>query len=238
MSEEFDHLYCPICGSELVYSEGTHDLGCKNNPKPCGNQSKRQRTSLDKNSLHEEPGLYGSCNKNIEYKSPIDNLVAPDENSNYKSYKFCNNKKHKSEDSYKNVCELPHNLENLKSPDVEKEKADFCVFGMSFTESAKKGTLWSIRIIDGETNYAALMRLMQTVEKRVRVNQALAANVPNLPKKIERTKVTKLAFRYNLEIEDLYSIKYSTETIERLALFYNLTNKEIRHIKQSDVMEE
>ncbi|MGB3365320.1 MAG: hypothetical protein WBB48_11130, partial [Thermodesulfobacteriota bacterium] len=80
--------------------------------------------------------------------------------------------------------------------------------------------------------------LMQTVEKRVRAKQALAANVPNLPKKIERNKVTKLAFRYNLEIEDLYSIKYSTETIERLALFYNLTNKEIRHIKQSDVMEE
>jgi len=50
--------------------------------------------------------------------------------------------------------------------------------------------------------------------------------------------VTKLAFRYNLEIEDLYSIKYSTETIERLSMFYNLTNKEIRHIKQSDVMEE
>jgi hypothetical protein len=82
------------------------------------------------------------------------------------------------------------------------------------------------------------MRLMQTVEKRVRANQPLAANVPNLPKKIERTKVTKLAFRYNLEIEDLYSIKYSTETIERLSMFYNLTNKEIRHIKQSDVMEE
>lgn len=232
MAEEFDHLYCPICGSELVYSEGTHDLGCTNNPKPCGNNKK------NKNSLHEEVGLYRPCNSVAESKSPTDNVGITFENSHYKGYKLCDNKQNKSEDSYKNVCELPHNLENLKNPDVEKEKSDFCVFGMSFTDSAKKGTLWSIRIIDGETNYAALMRLMQTVEKRVRAKQALAENVPNLPKKIERTKVTKLAFRYNLEIEDLYSIKYSTETIERLALFYNLSNKEIRHIKQSDVMEE
>ncbi|MCK5711036.1 MAG: hypothetical protein KAI07_10895, partial [Deltaproteobacteria bacterium] len=55
---------------------------------------------------------------------------------------------------------------------------------------------------------------------------------------IERNKVSKLAFRHSLETEDLYSIKYSTETLERLAMFYNLTEKEIRHIKQSDVMEE
>ncbi|MGB2691828.1 MAG: hypothetical protein WBB48_02710 [Thermodesulfobacteriota bacterium] len=232
MAEEFDHLYCPICGSELVYSEGTHDLGCMNNPKPCGNNTK------SKSSLHEGSSSYGPCSSSVGATSLTDNLVSAGENSNYKSYKLCNIKQHKSEDRYKNVCELPHNLENLKNPDVEEEKSDFCVFGMSFTESAKKGTLWSIRIIDGETNYAALMRLMQTVEKRVRAKQALAENVPNLPKKIERNKVTKLAFRYNLEIEDLYSIKYSTETIERLALFYNLTNKEIRHIKQSDVMEE
>lgn len=234
MAEEFDHLYCPICGSELVYSEGTHDLGCRNNPKPCGNQSSK-KLNPKKNSLHEEVGPYGSCNKSSGDRHKIDNPSTPSEDSRNNSYKFCNNK---SQGRHNNVCELPSNTEKHESPKMQYPKSDSCVFGMSFTESAQKGTLWSIRIIDGETNYAALMRLMQTVEKRVKANRALAANVPNLPKKIERTKVKKLAFRYNLEVEDLYSIKYSTETIERLAMFYNLTNKEIRHIKQSDVMEE
>ncbi len=32
MEEGFDHLRCPMCGGELVYSEGTHDLCCRNNP--------------------------------------------------------------------------------------------------------------------------------------------------------------------------------------------------------------
>ena len=113
-----------------------------------------------------------------------------------------------------------------------------CVFGVSFTESAYRGTLWSIRIVHGNTNYAALMRLLQNIEERTRNNEPLAPNVPNLQKKIEKSKVSKLAFRYSVEIEDLYSIKYSTETLKRLAMFYNLTEKEIRHIKQTDVMEE
>jgi len=126
----------------------------------------------------------------------------------------------------------------LEELDADRKETDYCVFGMSFTESAGNGTLWSIRVVDGETSYEALMRLMQEVEKRVRANEPLAENVPNLPKKIERSKVSKLAFRYNLEIEDLYSIKYSTETIEKLAMFYNLTHKEIRHIKQTDIMED
>ena len=55
MADEFDHLLCPICGSELVYSEGTHDLGCKNNPKPFeGPNKKRER------KFHEQPAAYGS----------------------------------------------------------------------------------------------------------------------------------------------------------------------------------
>lgn len=112
-----------------------------------------------------------------------------------------------------------------------------CVFGVSFTERAHSGTLWSIRIVHGHTNYAALMRLLQNIEERIRNNEPLAPNVPNLPKKIEKSKVSKLAFRYSAEIEDLYSIKYSTETIERLAMFYNLKEKEIRNIKQTDLME-
>ena len=216
MAEEFDHLPCPICGSELVYSEGTHDLGCENNPKPFERGNKN-----NKGFLHEDVGLYGPINTVVTDKSPTDKIGFEGEKANYN-----------------NVCELPHNIENSQSSNIEIKKSDLCAFGMSFTESARKGILWSIRIIDGQTNYAALLRLMQNVEKRVRAKLPLAANVPNLPKKIERSKVKKLAFRYNLAIEDLYSIKYSTETIDRLAMFYNLTNKEIRHIKQTDVMEE
>ena len=32
MGEGFDHLRCPMCGGELIYSEGTHDLCCARNP--------------------------------------------------------------------------------------------------------------------------------------------------------------------------------------------------------------
>ena len=230
MVEEFDCFHCPICDGELVYSEGTHDLGCKNNPKPFENYNKK-----NKSFLHEDEGLYGSSSVD---ELPAKNIGSAVEKRNYKSHKFCNNKKDESKDGFKNVCELPQNVKSSQNSGLESEQSDLCVFGLSFTESASHGTLWSIRIVDGETNYAALMRLMQKIEQRVRDSRPLAANIPNLPKKIERTKVKKLAFRYNLEIEDLYSIKYSTETIERLALFYNLTNKEIRHIKQTDVMEE
>lgn len=219
MAEEFDHLPCPICGSELVYSEGTHDLGCLNNPRPLESTS-----SHTKKSLHEEVVSYSVNNKGKHNK--------------HDSHKPCDHKQFKSEDNYMNVCELSSNTETSQIKTIDKHDEQMCVFGISFTESANKGTLWSIRIVDGETNYAALMRLMQNIENRVGAKQPLAANVPNLPRKIERTKATKLAFRYNLEIEDLYSIKYSTETIDRLALFYNLTNKEVRHIKQSDILEE
>ncbi len=58
MAEEFDHLYCPICGSELVYSEGTHDLGCKNNPKPCGNNNKKIRFLSTNMPLHTDPAIW------------------------------------------------------------------------------------------------------------------------------------------------------------------------------------
>ncbi len=231
MAEEFNHLLCPICGSELVYSEGTHDLGCRNNPKPFdGPSRKRERV------LHENAATYKNEDGAKINKTQTEDLSIASEGNKYKSYKLCDNKNYYLEDRLTNVCELGDSVQRCEYQDSENEDPDFCVFGMSFTESAKNGTLWSIRIVDGTTNYAALMRLMQNVEKRVRANESLAANVPNLPKKIERSKVSKLAFRYSLEIEDLYSIKYSTETIERLALFYNLTNKEIRHIKQTDIM--
>lgn len=233
MAEEFDHLACPICGNELVYSEGSHDLGCRNNPKLSENINK-----INKTYLREEVESYGECSVNEHNNKLHDSSEPIVREQGYKSYKMCDINKPNPSSNYQNICELTGNIKSCKNEGKDEQKRTVCVFGISFTESASKGTLWSIRIIDGQTNYAALMRLMQNIEGRVREKEPLAANVPNLPKKIERSNVSKLAFRYNLEIEDLFSIKYSTETIERLAMFYNLTQKEIRHIKQSDILEE
>ena len=160
MAEEFDCFHCPICDSELVYSEGTHDLGCKNNPKPFENYNKK-----NKSFLHEDAALYGSGAAVSKDEFPTDNTGLAAQKANYK---FCNNKKNESKDGYKNVCELPHNVKSSQNSSLESKQSDICVFGLSFTESAHNGTLWSIRIVDGETNYAALMRLMQNIEKRVR----------------------------------------------------------------------
>jgi len=233
MAEEFDHLLCPMCGSNLVYSEGTHDLGCVNNPRLT-----ESGCSKNENSMHEETVTYESLNSRRSTNASEGMNGELNSGINLFGHKLCGSKKCGSEKSNNNVCEMPDVIQDSHGTDMNKETSDLCFFGMSFTESAFKGTLWSIRVVDGKTNYAALMRLMRDVEKRVRAKHQLAANVPNLPKKIERNKVTKLAFRYNLEIEDLYSIKYSTETIERLAMFYNLTQKEVRHIKQTDIMQD
>ncbi len=233
MAEEFDHLLCPMCGSKLLYFEGTHDLGCENNPR--FNES---GCSKNDNCLREEAVTYDS-GKSRKLSSASGSMSKILNNSiNFFGYKPCDSKKYGSENSNNNVCEMPYVSQDSPGFDMDKGNSDLCFFGMSFTESAYKGTLWSIRIVDGKTNYAALMRVMRDIEKRLRAKKLLAANVPNLPKKIERNKVTKLAFRYNLEIEDLYSIKYSTESIERIAMFYNLTQKEVRHIKQTDIMQD
>ncbi len=228
MAEEFDYLLCPICGCELIYSEGTHDLGCINNPKPFEEASKRRNAKL-----HENLAAYSNDSRAGVDDAKNNNPITPGDG--YKSFKLCDGKK---ENKSGNKCDLTAGYRHSEGLCSDGDDQDYCVFGISFTESAKNGTLWSIRVVDGETDYSALMRLMRDVEKRAKANAPLAANIPNLPKKVERSKVSKLAFRYNLEIEDLYSIKYSTETIERLAMFYNLTHKEIRHIKQTDIMQD
>jgi hypothetical protein len=51
MEKGFDHLRCPICGSELIYSKGTHDLCCRNNPY--------ERMSRD-HPLREAPASFGT----------------------------------------------------------------------------------------------------------------------------------------------------------------------------------
>jgi len=111
-----------------------------------------------------------------------------------------------------------------------------CIFALSFSISPGRGILWDIRMSGEGVNYDHLILLLKEVERRALNQIPLALNVPNLPIKKEKSKVEKLAFRYNLEAEDLFSIKYSTESIDRLAMFYNLTEKDIRHIKQADVL--
>ena len=112
-----------------------------------------------------------------------------------------------------------------------------CVFALTFTESGRYGTLWSIRIAHDRTNYLSLVSLMQNIEKRQRAGEALAPNVPNLPRKTERSAASKVAFRYSIEVEDLYSIRYSSETAERLAGFYGLSVRDIRHIRKAEIDE-
>lgn len=119
----------------------------------------------------------------------------------------------------------------------DKEKPKACVFALTFTESGRCGTLWSIRTVHDTTNCFALMSLMKKIEKRQRAGEPLAPNVPNLPRKVERSEATKLAFRYSIEVEDLYSIRYSSETAERLASFYGLSVRDVRHIRDADIEE-
>ena len=66
-------------------------------------------------------------------------------------------------------------------------------------------------------------------------SQKKALNIPNTARKVERSPVLKLAFRYGLEEEDIYSIRHSTESVARLALFYGITEKEVKEIKRASI---
>ena len=128
-------------------------------------------------------------------------------------------------------------VEPGKQAAEKPDDAHTCVFAISFTESGRNGTLWSVRIVHGGTNYFSLGRLMDKIEKRQRRGEPIAANVANLPRKVERSPACQLAFRYRLDVEDLYSIKYSSETRERLAVFYGISERDIAHIKTMDMGE-
>lgn len=108
---------------------------------------------------------------------------------------------------------------------------------MSFTESESLGTLWSLRIVHEGTNYFSLIQLMRKIEKRGVKGEPLAANAPHPPRKRGRSEAAKLAFRYGIEEEDVYSIKYSYETVPLLAVFCGISERDIRHIKQAEVEE-
>lgn len=201
MNIEFQPLNCPMCGEELLYSEGTHDLCCALNKPELLNalsddQAHSEKKSEQLRALHELRAGYG--------KSEL----------------------------------VSDNLNSVGNNSDETDKDSGCVFALSFTESARHGTLWSIRTVHGRTNYFSLMRLLDKIEKRQRRGERLASNVPNPPRKVERSKECKLAFRYSLEIEDLYSIKYSSETVDKLAHYYGLTEPDIKHIQAANLSED
>lgn len=82
------------------------------------------------------------------------------------------------------------------------------------------------------------MRLMQKIEKRRANGEPLAANTPYQPRKRERTRAGKIAFRYGIEEEDVYSIKFSSETVKRLAVFYGIPERDVKRIREEEVEEE
>lgn len=252
MTYDFEPLSCPMCGGELMYSEGTHDLCCvRNTPELLNTETGRGRTGEttgdggersaampgDKDgdggerisampgneleqrggTLHEQKVRYGSAHEEVNAELSIHQLGE------------------RASESPESVEEAHVGVNEYRMSKRDVEKSTECVFALSFTESGKHGTLWSIRTVHGRTNYFSLMRLMGKIEKRQSRGEPLAANVPNLPRKVERSKECKLAFRYSLEIEDLYSIKYSSETVDKLAMYYGLTEPDIRHIQAAEI---
>lgn len=239
MEKGFDHLRCPMCDSELMYSEGTHDLCCRNNPY--------ERMTRD-HSVREEQASYGSeqsqnvqANEDATYIYKVWGKGWPMDDVPEKRPGGGGSREERGDSVRIRRVEGHGEDEEGFNPETKaglgegKQKA--CVFALTFTESGRYGTLWSIRTVHDMTNYFSLMSLMQKIEKRQKAGEQLAPNVPNLPKKTERSGASKLAFRYNIEVEDLYSIRYSSETPERLAGFYGLTVWDVRHIRKAEIEE-
>ena len=266
MREGFEHLRCPMCGGELIYSEGTHDLCCVRNPY----ESAAGRA--EGVGLHEERAEYGGGEDAHTYK------VWGEEEG---SQKFINNyikdphpilppasgegiknmlggkvasapiaegasvelhtpvKGHSEESAvYVDAGEVSAGEEDKAIHSAAPVKGHGCVFAVSFTESARFGTLWSVRVVHGETNYFALMRLMQKIEKRRAAGEPLAANAPHPMKRRERSPAARLAFRFGIEEEDVYSIKFSSETVKRLAVFYGIPERDVKRIREEELGEE
>ena len=289
MGEGFDHLRCPMCGGELIYSEGTHDLCCARNPYESMSAEEWETSA----ALHEGRTEYGEgagegdAGRLYIYKvwnegeADIDVCRSFDAPRDRFARDETVDKIHpdpplrkegieKEGDNMRPLAELsgasrvsgmrdaaPENghvsreaagqrrgFETNASSGDEAQAQDTpvkthkCVFAVSFTESGRFGTLWSMRTVHAETNYFSLTRLMQKIEKRLRNGEPLAANAPNPPKKRERSAAAKLAFRFGIEEEDVYSIRFSTETVKRLALFYGISERDVRRIREAEVGEE
>ena len=124
MAEEFEHLNCPICGSELVYSEGTHDLGCRKNPKPLDHNKRNNRF------FHEQPVSYNSSSSSGNSAEPVDKPTAEGEHRGH----ICDIGNSSSGNESGRVCELV--MKNSSRCEIQNNKtADRCMFGISFTET-------------------------------------------------------------------------------------------------------
>lgn len=224
MTDDFEPLSCPMCGGELRYSEGTHDLCCvENTPELLNTETGRGRREAPVKGFHEPRARYGALEVGGEGTRAVEEACS------------CNNNGVRVKEDGEDTAELRSVNMSEGSGDLAETP---CVFALSFTQSGNFGTLWSIRTVHGGTNYFALMRLIDKIEKRQRRGEPLAANVPNLPRKVERSKESKIAFRYKIELEDLYSIKYSSETVSKLAIYYGLTEPDIRHIQSVKLCED
>jgi hypothetical protein len=304
MGEGFEHLRCPMCGGELIYSEGTHDLCCVRNryesmsgedwgaaaelregraeyggggPEGESGGSYMYKVWKEGEGLRQNAGGSASAERRYPLTPPLshagereieekasaggaDDTSASDTPVKGHSQETAVHggrgedssgvrdktttvsapvKRHAEEKAVIGPageafsCELDE-----AASSTTPVKSHACVFAASFTESSRFGTLWSVRIVHGETNYFALMRLMQKIEKRRAAGEPLAANSPHPPKKREKTRAARLAFRYGIEEEDVYSIKYSSETVSRLAIFYGIPERDVRRIQAEEVEEE
>lgn len=250
MGEGFDHLRCPMCGGELIYSEGTHDLCCARNPYESMSAEEWEASA----ALHEGRTEYGEGDAGRLYIYKVWNegekeglargALTEHGHKNVDAADVMQDAGSTMQDDTKEdevrhrVAEVCAGERYEANPPATPIKGHACVFAVSFTESGRFGTLWSMRTVHAETNYFSLTRLMQKIEKRLRNGEPLAENAPNPPKKREKSAAAKLAFRFGIEEEDVYSIRFSTETVPRLALFYGIPERDVRRIREAEGVEE
>jgi hypothetical protein len=262
-----------MCGGELIFSEGTHDMCCVRNPYESMSGEEWEAAAALREGRAEYgaagaegraggPYIYkvwkegeglrqnagGSASVEMRYPLTLPLSHAGEREIEEKasaggaddtSASSTPVKGHsRASAGYGNEAENSAGEGGRAQTSAALVKGHSCVFAVSFTESSRFGTLWSVRIAHGETNYFALMRLMQKIEKRRAAGEPLASNAPHPSKKRERTRAGRLAFRYGIEEEDVYSIKYSSETVSRLAIFYGIPERDVRMIKAEEVEEE
>ena len=247
METDFDYLRCPMCGGELIYSEGTHDLCCRRNGQEAGEEEAAEEGQVyaaageyEASSLCEEREAYGAyadggadtahvgIHASAAVPAPGAGRTGRGGARLRKARPTNPDRPHVSRKGFRRSA-------GIMAKEGGAQLEDRCVFALSFTGSGGHGTLWCLRTDHRNTNYFSLMRLLQRIEKRVENGEPLAPNIPNTARKVERSPVLKLAFKHGLEEEDIYSIRHSTESVERLALFYGITEKEVKEIKRASL---
>lgn len=164
-------LPCPICGGELVYSQGSHDLIC------------------ERNTLDGPDGI-----------ATLNGMNAP------------------------------------REKDIDPPRGKSCIFAISMTESINSGALFSIRIDKAGVNYPMLSLVMHEMQTRKRGQLArnwAESQMNRIQKPLASGTDEKLAKKLGLETEDVYAIQNSTETVKNLAMYYGITEGQVRGIKKT-----